>query len=422
MGVTRREIVRTGTVLAVAAGVAGGATATSDGTDRRPSGAGVRPRDRQASGYGDWVPDPSRGGDSDPVQAVYAAATGAVTAGVTGTATPGVGRDEVRSDPAVANPVVAGGVVASSWLGLGELGLGAPVLGPALTDGSADPAAVPTDRTAVVGRETQVYLGSYETAALRDAVASGPFSEAGDGTYRHDAAGTAVTWTDGAVVVGPDPDRVDAVAGTGAGEVDGHREADDGYAWLLETAGAGDFAVVAAGVDGPIRAGGGGSDGGEDYSAFDGAEGFAQSVSLADGAVARATAAAVYRSAEGVADDPLAPLGTTADDRSVTRDGPRVAVDATYAVADDDGTATVSTPAPTATDAPETDSPETDPRATDAPTDTLDDGGNGSGDGGGPASQTATSGSGPGAGALGALGSVVGAGYVLGRRSGEGSR
>jgi len=414
MKTSRRQLLRTGSVLTLGTGFGGVASAralddapglTGHAVDRDgQTGVLSSGGTRQIPACADWVPDPAETGESAPVQAVYSAATSAVLEAPTGTGTPGANETGAPSDPILVNPAVAGATVTFAWLELDDVGLADPVLGPAAGNGSADPAEVPTDRTLVVGAETQVYLGSFGDG-VADAVDDGPYTEVDGGTYVHEDVGTAVTWTDGAVVVGPDVDRVETVAGAGTGEVPRHHDTTADYGWLLDTAGQGGLTVAAYSFEGPFPEGGDADDSGEDYSMFAGATGFAQSATLAGGEFASATTGVAYESADAVRRDRLASaLGTDAADRTVEQSENRITLRATYAVSGETETPTATTAAgdgtATATDAPTGTATETDSEGPDGATAT-------------------TSGSGPGFGALAAVASLVGAGYLAGRSGGD---
>ncbi|WP_436909196.1 hypothetical protein [Halosimplex marinum] len=428
MTVDRRTVLRTGAALASVGGIAGVSTGDTDGRAGRSLDGAARARQGSVPEYANWIPAPSAVSDPQSVGVAYSATTEAAL---------GPDSEEAPSDPMLANPATLGGASTLTWLGLGQLGIHEPVIGPTPEEGERDPADVPTERTLVVGSETNttVYLGSFDAGAIRAAVDAGSFSEASGELYAHDEQERFLTWNDRAVVVGNSQSLVEAVRAAGTGEGSRRHEADDDWAWLLRTAGSGGLTCAILGEGGPAQVGQGGSgDSPMDFSMFEGSRGVAQTASVEGGALARASAAVVYPSADDVAVDRLeSALGTAADDTALTSDGPRVTMAATYdgsQVGDGAPSAATATDAPDGSDGGGSGGGDGDGGGSGGDGDgggggdgdgggggDGDGGGGGGGDGDGDPDGTA-SGSGPGPGVLAGLAGVAGVGYLIGRRAG----
>lgn len=382
----RREVLRTGTAIAVTAGV--GALAADSATASKQPAA----RTQQFPAYANWIPDPSAVSSAD--------LTGVQTVTTSAMLDYG-GADESPTDPILANPVSSAYYSDTTWSWPRAVGLGDLVLGPANDNGNAEPGAVPTDRTVTLlpaSGEAEgvvyVFLGSFDTAALESQLNSEGYTQLDAGLYENTAQGAFIGHTDGAVVIGFTADLVQAVVDTGEGNTARRHAVNEDFAWLVETGGNADLTYLDYDEDLSFEgAAGGNPDINTDYTMFEGVSGFGHAAVATGDGYPQATAAAVYPSADAVQRDRLtSSLGTDAVSRNVQQNGARIAITASYTTA-------TPTPTPTPTAASE-------PTATPTPSPTPS-----------PSPTPTTSGSGPGPGILGGLAGIAGGSYLLARRS-----
>jgi hypothetical protein len=396
----RRELLRSGAVLA------GGAAAAGVSAGRLPAesvGGSDGSLGAPLPGWADWVPDPSETPTPDQFRSVfrYEMASLLQVENL---------KEQLESDDPLANPLSAGFAGSFYMLALQQTGIGEPIIGPLAESDDPDPADVPTEDAVLTVAGTAVYRGSFDTAALQSAVDAGDFTESDtDGIYVHGEQDQAVQWSDSWVAVAPTGPLVNGLVSTKQGRSTRWYDASDDFRWLLENGVGKGFDVVSL-ADQP-QTGLADEQTNTDYTAFEGCLGFAQTAAIDDqGAVSDPVAAVVYPDEDAVDGTRLQTgLGASADD--LDQDGRYVVVRA-----DAQGTGETSTPT---SDTPTDDgTPTTDGTPLDdgTPTDTAMDGDATTTEGEDEESDD-TGGSAPGMGVVGTVAAVLGGGYLLGSGS-----
>lgn len=347
MVLSRRDVLRTGVLIATVTGGVGVTAATGERGRRGPMGDDPSLPTQQIPAYADWIPDPEA---FPQLSHDFASAVdvGAVLEAEED-------HEAVPRDYMLINPALYGRPAIQGWIELIDNGISEPIIGPADPTQTADPADAPATTQLFLG-ETLVYLGSFDLGAVEDAVTSGPYSvfeddDVGDGFYEHEDRTSVdrhfVTWTGGAVAFGNAPRDIETVVDAGTGDVARRYEVDDDYGRLLALADD-DFALLWQLIpDLGIRSyelGAGQSP--ASYEMFQDTLGFVQTATVEDTLFRSAATRATWADADEVDPDQLTEgLGAEASDLSTDVTDRSVTLRATYDRATEAATARPTTTA-----------------------------------------------------------------------------
>lgn len=218
-------------------------------------------------------------------------------------------------------------VAVFEWPFLSQLGLDEPVLGgnPDEELESGELLGGPAETQTIIGSDTSVYLGEFDTDAIAAAVDEQDFEEVEDGIFQIEEAGVSqvIAWGEEYVLFGMDPDRIARVREAGTGDRDSWPDVEPDLSTILARGSGGDFIFTRYAFEDELTI----QDEdvelfGFDYSPVETAKGYTQSARFdLDEQTFEATMALVYASEDRIDTGRLDPIGAGATDRDLTVDG-----------------------------------------------------------------------------------------------------